>query len=415
MRQGFLGTRAASPYAIPLPSPLQCINEQEPRNSAIFPVIDLRGTMRSLVAFICLAQLLSYTPAWSAPPPPPPPPPVRDPNCDDPDVEQAALAAVQYVNSNHRHGYKYTLNQIDKVRVYQRRPLGEVYVLEMDLLETTCHVLDPTPLKNCIVRQVIEHAVEGDCDVSVLKLDNQFVVSNAKCESSPDSAEDVRKVCPNCALLVPLNDTKVLHAVDAALAAFNAQNHSSYFKLLEISRAQIAPLQSSVYVEFVVVPTDCAPKDMADPAACNLLADQYGFCKATLTEKDGGEDVAASCTVFGAAPGPQPDGAGSTVGPTVAAGPTEAARPVVATGPPVVAGPARPPVFPAKPILSHLSHHDLRHSIVGAGSFESASGEHGLAPGPKPGVPGPGLGVPGPGLAAPAIPLCPGRIRYFKV
>ncbi|XP_027731955.1 alpha-2-HS-glycoprotein [Vombatus ursinus] len=342
--------------------------------------------MRSLVAFICLAQLLSYAPARS-----PLPSPVRDPNCDDPDVEQAALAAVQYVNSNHRHGYKYTLNQIDKVRVYQRRPAGEVYSMEIDLLETTCHVLDPTPLENCTVRQLIEHAVEGDCDVSVLKLDNQFVVLNAKCESSPDSAEDVRKVCLDCALLAPLNDTKVLHAVDAALAAFNAQNHTSYFKLLEISRAQLAPLHSSVYVEFVVVPTDCSPKDVADPAVCNLLADQYGFCKATLTEKVGGEDVAASCTVFGTAPvvpGPQPDGVGPTVGPTVAAG--------------------RHPVFPAKPVWSHLPHHDLRHSIVGVGSFESASGEHGPAQGSGP-------VIPGPGPAAPAIPLCPGRLRHFKI
>ncbi|XP_072474820.1 alpha-2-HS-glycoprotein [Notamacropus eugenii] len=352
--------------------------------------------MMSLVVFICLAQLLSFAQARS-----PPLPPVRDPNCDDPDVEQAALAAVQYVNSNHRHGYKYALNQIDKVRVYQRRPAGEVYLMEIDLLETTCHVLDPTPLENCTVRQVTEHAVEGDCDVSVLKLDNQFMVSNAKCESSPDSAEDVRKVCPNCPLLAPLNDTKVLHAVDAALAAFNAQNHTNYFKLLEISRAQLAPLQSSVYVEFVVVPTDCAPKDVADPAACNLVADQYGFCKSTLTEKVGGEDVAASCVVFGTVsvvPGPQPDGAGPTVGPTAA-------------GPPVAAGPAvvvRPAVVLAKPILTHLPHHDLRHSIVGVGSIESASGEHGPAPGPGP-------VMTGPGPAVPAIPLCPGRVRYFKV
>ncbi|XP_051847721.1 alpha-2-HS-glycoprotein [Antechinus flavipes] len=356
--------------------------------------------MRSLVAFICLAQLLSWAAARS------PVPPVRDPNCDDLDVEQAALAAVQYVNNNHRHGYKYTLNQVDKARVYQRRPSGEIYLLEIDLLETTCHVLDPTPLENCTVRQLAEHAVEGDCDVSVLKVDNQLIVTNAKCESSPDSAEDVHKICPNCPLLAPLNDTKVVHAVDAALTAFNAQNHSNYFKLLEISRAQYSPLQSSVYTEFVTVPTDCAPTGVTDPAACNPLPNQHGFCKATLTEKaGGGEDVAATCTVFAAAPdvpAPQPDGAGPSPGPAVAAGPA------VALGPLLVDAPA---VLPAKPILSHLPHHDLRHSIVGGGSFESASGERGLNAGPV----APGPVAPGPGPAAAAIPLCPGRIRHFKV
>lgn len=54
-----------------------------------------------------------------------------------------------------------------------------------------------------------------------------------------DSAEDVRKVCPQCPLLAPLNDTRVVHAVDAALTAFNAQSNGSYFRLVEVSRAQL--------------------------------------------------------------------------------------------------------------------------------------------------------------------------------
>lgn len=54
-----------------------------------------------------------------------------------------------------------------------------------------------------------------------------------------DSAEDVRKVCSDCPLLIPLNDTRVVHAAQAALAAFNARHNGSYFKLVEISRAQL--------------------------------------------------------------------------------------------------------------------------------------------------------------------------------
>lgn len=38
-----------------------------------------------------------------------------------------------------------------------QRPFGEVYELELDTLETTCHVLDPTPLANCSVRQLVDH------------------------------------------------------------------------------------------------------------------------------------------------------------------------------------------------------------------------------------------------------------------
>lgn len=38
-----------------------------------------------------------------------------------------------------------------------QRPTGEVYDIEIDTLETTCHVLDPTPLANCSVRQQTQH------------------------------------------------------------------------------------------------------------------------------------------------------------------------------------------------------------------------------------------------------------------
>ncbi|KAK2090847.1 hypothetical protein P7K49_030131 [Saguinus oedipus] len=193
-----------------------------------------------------------------------------------------------------------------------------MFVMEIDTLETTCHALDPTPVANCSVRQLTEHAVEGDCDFRLLKLNGQFSVFYAKCDSSPDSAEDVRKVCQDCPLLAPLNDTRVVHAADAALAAFNAQNNGSFFQLEEISRAQLVvksdsfdrlgssvvlrectPLPPSTYVEFTMSAPDCVAKEATEAAKCNLLAKkQYGFCKATLTEKLNGEEVALTCTVF---------------------------------------------------------------------------------------------------------------------
>lgn len=71
--------------------------------------------MRSLALLLCLAQLCSCRsvplgPALA----------YRQPNCDDPETEQAALAAVDYINSRMLQGYKHTLNQIDKVKVWPR-------------------------------------------------------------------------------------------------------------------------------------------------------------------------------------------------------------------------------------------------------------------------------------------------------
>ncbi|XP_012791660.2 alpha-2-HS-glycoprotein [Sorex araneus] len=322
----------------------------------------------------------------------------RELDCDDPESEQAAQAAVDYINSNRQLGYKHTLNQIDKVKVWPRRPTGEIYELELDTLETTCHALDPTPLANCSVRQLAQHAVEGDCDIRLLKQDGQFSVVFAKCDSTPDSAEDVRKVCANCPLLAPLNHTKVVHAVDAALAAFNAQSNGSYFQLVEASRAQLVNVPPSTYVEFAVAATDCVAKDVTNPATCNMLAErQYGFCKATLTEKVNGEDVAVTCTVFQAQP--QVDAGASN--PVVdaappAPSPADPAPAAMVVGPVVMSVPPGPPL--------HRAHYDLRHSFSGFTSVESASGETFTR-----------MKKPKPAVAGPMARPCPGKIRYFNV
>ncbi|XP_035300584.1 alpha-2-HS-glycoprotein isoform X3 [Cricetulus griseus] len=96
--------------------------------------------MKSLVLLFCLAQLWGCQSA-----------PhntglgFKEVACDDPEVEQVALLAVDYLNQHLLHGFSHVLNRIDKVKLWFRRPVGVVYELELDTLETTCHVLDPTP------------------------------------------------------------------------------------------------------------------------------------------------------------------------------------------------------------------------------------------------------------------------------
>ncbi|CAO2631391.1 Ahsg [Lemmus lemmus] len=354
--------------------------------------------MKSLVLLLCFAQLWGCQSAPHATGMG-----FKEVPCDDSEAEQAALTAVDYLNQHLQHGFKHTLNQIDKVKVWPRRPFGEVFELELDTLETTCHVLDPTPLANCSVRQLVDHAVEGDCDFHVLKQDGQFTVMHTQCHSNPDSAEDVRRVCPNCALLVSFNDSSVVNTVNTALNAFNAQNNGSYFKLVEISRAQNTPPPVSTFVEFVVAATDCPAQGAADPAKCNLLAEkQYGFCKASLVRKLGDEEVSVACKVF-----PkqlvslQPQPASVDV-----AGPAPAVDQAAPSAPPanppaslLVAAPPSPPV--------HRTHHDLRHAFSPVASVESASGE--VVSLPKVVQSGPA------GAADPAVRPCPGRVRYFRI
>uniref|UniRef100_A0A8C4IV97 Alpha 2-HS glycoprotein n=1 Tax=Dromaius novaehollandiae TaxID=8790 RepID=A0A8C4IV97_DRONO len=184
--------------------------------------------MKVLVALILLVQLPIHKAVPTAPPPPL--------GCDDPESEAAAELAVNYINDHSHHGYKFALNRIENVRVI---PQVSEELAELDLLETECHILSPTPLENCTVRSFTEHAVEGDCDVKLQNLDGKLSVLASKCHSHADSNEDVTRVCPDCPLLANLNNTQVLTAVTAALNSHNSKTAGAYLKLLEIGRARI--------------------------------------------------------------------------------------------------------------------------------------------------------------------------------
>lgn len=41
--------------------------------------------------------------------------------------------------------------------VFLQGPNNDIIFLELDLLETKCHILDPTPLANCTIRSLAEH------------------------------------------------------------------------------------------------------------------------------------------------------------------------------------------------------------------------------------------------------------------
>ncbi|XP_042315093.1 alpha-2-HS-glycoprotein [Sceloporus undulatus] len=263
--------------------------------------------MKSLVALVLLGQILgSITTS-----PPFPPLNTRLPACDDPEVEHAAAFAVHHINTHTLHGYKIALNRIESVKVLPRRPKGDMYYLEMDLLETTCHVLDPLPAANCTVRSKMEHAVEADCDVKLLSLDGNFKVLSTKCHSSPDSAEDLRKICPDCTPISKLNDIGVVNAVDVALSEFNARNDTNhYYKLLEISRGKHTHLPPASHVEFAIVATNCTAQEAKDHIEdCHLGTGEhvhFGFCKATIFDRTvaGPADAkfppgdAVDCTIF---------------------------------------------------------------------------------------------------------------------
>ncbi|NXT47205.1 FETUA protein, partial [Pluvianellus socialis] len=251
--------------------------------------------MKALVALILLVQLPIHKAAPAAPPAPL--------GCDDPESEAAAEFAVNYINGHSHHGYKFALNRIENIHVLPQGLNNDIIFLELDLLETTCHILSPTPLANCTVRSFTQHAVEGDCDVKLQKLDGKLSVLASKCHSHADSSEDVLQLCPDCPLLASLNNTEVLTTVTAALNDHNSKTADAYLRLLEIGRARIQyhPMHS-VSVEFAVAATNCSAQEAKDNGeACQLLPDDqsnFGFCTATRVTRPS-QDLRVDCQLYG--------------------------------------------------------------------------------------------------------------------
>ncbi|XP_032924105.1 alpha-2-HS-glycoprotein [Catharus ustulatus] len=255
--------------------------------------------MKALVALILLVQLPIHKAVPAAPPAPL--------GCDDPESEAAAEVAVNYINGHNHHGYKFVLNRIEDIRVVPQGPNKDIIFLELDLLETECPILSPTPLANCTVRSILEHAVEGDCDVKLQKVDGTLSVLASKCHSHADSSEDILKVCPDCPLLARLNNTEVLETVSAALNDFNSKTTDSYLRLLEIGRAKIQYHPAHVVAtEFAVGATNCSAEEAkANVGACQLLPEDqsnFGFCTAVLV-KSPSQDLQVNCQLYGHQPG----------------------------------------------------------------------------------------------------------------
>ncbi|KAK2822114.1 hypothetical protein Q5P01_022179 [Channa striata] len=214
---------------------------------------------------------------------------VRQPLCDSPEAEEVALAARDYLNSQHTHGYKYDLNRIEDIKVHTGANGDDIYALEIDMLETNCHVMDPTPLPNCTVRPKQLTAVEGDCDVVLKRVGGVLNVIAFKCKTE-ESREDL---CLGCYTLLPLNDITALKFVHDSLATFNNINPNTTYTILEVGRmsSQIVSGGHQYLAEYVIIEANCTGvtcEPLNDPMA------ERGIC----TAKGFSTDHTVDCKMF---------------------------------------------------------------------------------------------------------------------
>ncbi|KAG8581406.1 hypothetical protein GDO81_007660 [Engystomops pustulosus] len=337
--------------------------------------------MKLLIAlaslFLCWAVVLSLSL------------PRRIVNCDDQEAHEVANIGLQHVNAIHKTGYKFALNAVDNI-IVQPVPTGEIIYLELDLLETKCPSLSPTPLENCHVRPVIDQAVEGDCDMKLFKHNGTYTITKANCKSGLDSAENIRRICPDCPPLAPLNNTQVVHAVDVALHKFNGGNNTAFYLLREIGRGKIqSGISNSVHVEFVIAASNCSIDDASSGDATCVEETgpdaHFGACSGSVVKIQGtvDEDVSVQCTIYENQPG--------------------------------IVSQAGAPQVPLAPSQTNVGqphfHHNLHHPSMGPHSSESNSAEH-LSAHAGHAVKRSLTGEPVP-PNVPLRPVCPGRKIHF--
>nr|WAP48923.1 FETUA-3 [Crotalus atrox] len=256
--------------------------------------------MNSLVALVLLGQIIGSTLSFQL---------AGNMDCNTKGTKDWADIGVRYINEHKLHGYKQALNIIKIFRLLPSDGRSVIFHFKLNLLETECHVLDPTPLENCTVRQQNNHAVEMDCNVRIIHdiatfEDEVFV----KCNSTPDSVENVRRNCPKCPILLPPNDPHVIDSVEYVLNKHNEKLSGHIYEVLEISRGQHKYEPEAFYVEFAIVEVNCTAEEAHDDHHdCHPNTDgenHIGFCRATVfrshasLEKPKDEKFESDCVIL---------------------------------------------------------------------------------------------------------------------
>ncbi|XP_069053890.1 fetuin-B-like [Lepisosteus oculatus] len=237
--------------------------------------------------------------------------PLQPGSCEDPAVLAAAGLALGKINADRREGYVYSLNRVHDVQQRQEEDTGVVYLLTLDILDTSCHVLSKRDWKSCEVKEMHDAPSYGKCEASIYinKVRRIVDLRSYNCTLRPVSASRVVSVCPDCATLVRLDTPAVLLAVENSLAKYNnGSGQTKYFALRNVTRARSTWFQGFHYsVEYIIQETECT-KDTADVdlSKCKLMDCEFahtGFCKGSYYEPSpqlltGDDHITATCEIF---------------------------------------------------------------------------------------------------------------------
>ncbi|KAM3875966.1 fetuin-B [Diretmus argenteus] len=224
--------------------------------------------------------------------------------CNDKAVEKLSRLAVTYINEDRADGYKFALNRVANVHLHAQGPAGNVYYLDLDVLETKCYIGSPKPWKRCDIRPFMETQISGNCNTTILHTAEGYsYLYSYDCTLVPDPPEKLQQTCPTCPILLPADSLVALNAARVTLASYKRQSTLGAdvgVKKITRASAQVAPVKAS-FVEYTV--QEC-PEGVTDRGTCQRLTidsdtETAGFCAGSVHgDVDFHPDVQVSCEMF---------------------------------------------------------------------------------------------------------------------
>ncbi|XP_067452462.1 fetuin-B [Thunnus thynnus] len=224
--------------------------------------------------------------------------------CNDKAVEKLSRLAVTYINEDRAEGYKFALNRIANVHLHAQGPAGNVYYLDLDVLETKCHIGSPKPWKRCDIRPFMETQISGNCNTTILHTPKGYTyLYSYDCTLVPDPPEKLEKICPTCPYLLSVDSQEAIAAAQITLATYKRQSKlAAGLGLKKITRAaaQTVPVKGT-FVEYTVqeCPEGVTARGMCQPQTLTSDTETAGFCAGSVHGNINiNPDVQVSCEMF---------------------------------------------------------------------------------------------------------------------
>ncbi|XP_029356053.1 alpha-2-HS-glycoprotein [Echeneis naucrates] len=255
---------------------------------------------KSICMLVLLSSLLSVVCGESFPLAPSEPAPVP---CNDKAVEKLSRLAVTYINEDRNDGYKFALNRIANVHLHAQGPAGNVYYLDLEVLETKCHIGSPKPWKRCDIRPFMETQISGNCKTTILHTPEGYsYLYSYDCTLVPDPPEKLQQICPHCPLLLPTDSPQAVKTAQLTLASYKRKSKlGTRLGVKKITRAaeQVVPVKAS-FVEYTV--QEC-PEGVTERGTCQLTlsadTETAGFCAGSVHgDIKINPEVQVSCEMF---------------------------------------------------------------------------------------------------------------------